>query len=119
MDTFSAVDSVPTSNFDQNLKDLISDYNEFVDKNGYTDRKITSYDSYNNSKSKAESDNREYQREIAKYEKKRKQLKNERKNLLKVTLIGEEVKEMKSINTHQEKLTIIKVINRFRKEERI
>ena len=51
--------------------------------------------------------------------KKRKQLKNERKNLLKVTLIGEEVKEMKSINTHQEKLTIIKVINRFRKEERI
>ena len=82
MDTFSAVDSVPTSNFDQNLKDLISDYNEFVDKNGYTDRKITSYDSYNNSKSKAESDNREYQREIAKYEKEKKAIEERKKEFI-------------------------------------
>lgn len=82
MDTFSAVDSVPTSNFDQNLKDLISDYNEFVDKNGYTDRKITSYDSYNNSKSKAKSDNREYQREIAKYEKEKKAIEERKKEFI-------------------------------------
>lgn len=82
MDTFSAVDSVPTSNFDQNLKDLISDYNEFVDKNGYTDRKITSYDSYNNSKSKAESDNREYQKEIAKYEKEKKAIEERKKEFI-------------------------------------
>lgn len=82
MDTFSAVDSVPTSNFDQNLKDLISDYNEFVDENGYTDRKITSYDSYNNSKSKAESDNREYQREIAKYEKEKKAIEERKKEFI-------------------------------------
>lgn len=82
MDTFSAVDSVPTSNFDQNLKDLISDYNEFVDENGYTDRKITSYDSYNNSKSKAKSDNREYQREIAKYEKEKKAIEERKKEFI-------------------------------------
>lgn len=82
MDTFSAVDSVPTSNFDQNLKDLISDYNEFVETNGYTDRKITSYDSYNNSKSKAESDNREYQREIAKYEKEKKAIEERKKEFI-------------------------------------
>lgn len=80
MDTFSAVDSVPTSNFDQNLKDLISDYNEFVDKNGYTDRMITSYESYNNSKSKAESDNKKYQEEIATYEKEKKALEKQKKD---------------------------------------
>lgn len=80
MDTFSAVDSVPTSTFDKNLKDLISDYNEFVDKNGYTDRMITSYDSYNNSKSKAESDNKKYQEEIATYEKEKKALEKQKKD---------------------------------------
>ena len=80
MDTFSAVDSVPTSTFDQNLKDLISDYNEFVDKNGYTDRMITSYDSYNDSKSKAESDNKKYQEEIATYEKEKKALEKQKKD---------------------------------------
>lgn len=82
MDTFSSMDSVPTSTFDQNLKDLISDYNEFVDKNGYTDRMITSYDSYNNSKSKAESDNREYQREIVKYEKEKKAIEERKKEFI-------------------------------------
>lgn len=80
MDTFSSMDSVPTSTFDQNLKDLINDYNEFVDKNGYTDRMITSYDSYNNSKSKAESDNKKYQEEIATYEKEKKALEKQKKD---------------------------------------
>ena len=80
MDTFSSMDSVPTSTFDQNLKDLISDYNEFVDKNGYTDRMITSYESYNNSKSKAESDNKKYQEEIATYEKEKKALEKQKKD---------------------------------------
>lgn len=80
MDTLSSIDSVPTSTFDQNLKDLISDYNEFVDKNGYTDRMITSYDSYNNSKSKAESDNKKYQEEIATYEKEKKALEKQKKD---------------------------------------
>lgn len=80
MDTFSSMDSVPTSTFDQNLKDLISDYNEFVDKNGYTDRMITSYDSYNDSKSKAESDNKKYQEEIATYEKEKKALEKQKKD---------------------------------------
>ncbi len=80
MDTFSSIDSVPTSTFDQNLKDLISDYNEFVDKNGYSDRMITSYDSYNNSKSKAESDNKKYQEEIATYEKEKKELEKQKKD---------------------------------------
>lgn len=80
MDTFSAVNSVPTSTFDQNLKDLISDYNEFVDKNGYSDRMITSYDSYNDSKSKAESDNKKYQEEIATYEKEKKALEKQKKD---------------------------------------
>lgn len=80
MDTFSSVDSVPTSTFDQNLKDLISDYNEFVDKNGYTDRMITSYDSYDNSKSKAKSDNKKYQEEIATYEKEKKALEKQKKD---------------------------------------
>lgn len=80
MDTFSSMDSVPTSTFDQNLKDLISDYNEFVDKNGYSDRMITSYDSYNDSKSKAESDNKKYQEEIATYEKEKKALEKQKKD---------------------------------------
>lgn len=80
MDTFSSIDSVPTSTFDQNLKDLISDYNEFVDKNGYSDRMITSYDSYNDSKSKAESDNKKYQEEIATYEKEKKALEKQKKD---------------------------------------
>lgn len=83
MDTFSSMDSVPTSTFDQNLKDLISDYNEFVDKNGYTDRMITSYESYNNSKSKAESDNKKYQEEIATYEKEKKALEKQKERLSK------------------------------------
>lgn len=81
MDTFSSMDSVPTSTFDQNLKDLISDYNEFVDKNGYSDRMITSYDSYNDSKSKAESDNKKYQEEIATYEKEKKALEKQKERL--------------------------------------
>lgn len=79
MDTFSVDGSIPENNFDQSLKEMIKEYNDYVDENGYDNRKISGYDSYNDSKTQSEKAEREYQTEIAKYEKEKKEIENKKK----------------------------------------
>lgn len=79
MDTFSVDGSIPDNNFDQSLKEMIKEYNDYVDENGYDNRKISGYDSYNDSKTQSEKAEMEYQTEIAKYEKEKKEIENKKK----------------------------------------
>lgn len=79
MDTFSVDGSIPENNFDQSLKEMIKEYNDYVDANGYDNRKISGYDSYNDSKTQSEKAEMEYQTEIAKYEKEKKEIENKKK----------------------------------------
>lgn len=79
MDTFSVDGSIPENNFDQSLKEMIKEYNDYVDENGYDNRKISGYDSYNDSKTQSEKAEREYQTEIAKYEKEKEEIENKKK----------------------------------------
>lgn len=79
MDTFSVDGSIPENNFDQSLKEMIKEYNDYVDANGYDNRKISGYDSYNDSKTQSEKAEMEYQTEIAKYEKEKKEIENNKK----------------------------------------
>lgn len=79
MDTFSVDGSIPENNFDQSLKEMIKEYNDYVDENGYDNRKISGYDSYNDSKTQSEKAEMEYQTEIAKYEKEKKEIEDKKK----------------------------------------
>jgi len=62
------------------LRQLINDYNDYVDKNGLTDRKITDLSSLSKSKQEYEKVTKSYENDIKKNETKKKNIEAQKKN---------------------------------------
>lgn len=80
----------------QELRDMINDYNEYVDKNGLSDRKITDLTSVNTAKHRYELSNENYENTIKRKE-------QEKKNIEKQKSSFEESGEYKRRNKREEK----------------
>ena len=80
----------------QELRDMINDYNEYVDKNGLSDRKITDLTSVNTAKHRYELSNENYEKTIKRKE-------QEKKNIEKQKSSFEESGEYKRRNKREEK----------------
>lgn len=80
----------------QELRDMINDYNEYVDKNGLSDRKITDLTSVNTAKHRYELSNENYEKTIKSKE-------QEKKNIEKQKSSFEESGEYKRRNKREEK----------------
>lgn len=80
----------------QELRDMINDYNEYVDKNGLTDRKITDLTSVNTAKHRYELSNENYENTIKRKE-------QEKKNIEKQKSSFEGSDEYKRRNKREEK----------------
>lgn len=80
----------------QELRDMINDYNEYVDKNGLSDRKITDLTSVNTAKHRYELSNENYENIIKRKE-------QEKKNIEKQKSSFEESGEYKRRNKREEK----------------
>lgn len=80
----------------QELRDMINDYNEYVDKNGLSDRKITDLTSVNTAKHRYELSNENYENTIKIKE-------QEKKNIEKQKSSFEESGEYKRRNKREEK----------------
>lgn len=80
----------------QELRDMINDYNEYVDKNGLFDRKITDLTSVNTAKHRYELSNENYENTIKRKE-------QEKKNIEKQKSSFEESGEYKRRNKREEK----------------
>lgn len=80
----------------QKLRDMINDYNEYVDKNGLSDRKITDLTSLNTAKHRYELSNENYENTIKRKE-------QEKKNIEKQKSSFEESGEYKRRNKREEK----------------
>ena len=80
----------------QELRDMINDYNEYVDKNGLSDRKITDLTSVNTAKHRYELSNENYEKTIKRKE-------QEKKNIEKQKSSFEGSSEYKRRNKRDEK----------------
>lgn len=80
----------------QELRDMINDYNEYVDKNGLSDRKITDLTSVNTAKHRYELSNENYEKTIKRKE-------QEKKNIEKQKSSFEGSSEYKRRNKREEK----------------
>lgn len=80
----------------QELRDMINDYNEYVDKNGLSDRKITDLTSVNTAKHRYELSNENYENTIKRKE-------QEKKNIEKQKSSFEGSDEYKRRNKREEK----------------
>ena len=80
----------------QELRDMINEYNEYVDKNGLSDRKITDLTSVNTAKHRYELSNENYEKTIKSKE-------QEKKNIEKQKSSFEESGEYKRRNKREEK----------------
>ena len=80
----------------QELRDMINDYNEYVDKNGLSDRKITDLTSVNTAKHRYELSNENYEKTIKRKE-------QEKKNIEKQKSSFEGSGEYKRRNKREEK----------------
>ena len=80
----------------QELRDMINDYNEYVDKNGLSDRKITDLTSVNTAKHRYELSNENYENTIKRKE-------QEKKNIEKQKTSFEGSSEYKRRNKRDEK----------------
>ena len=80
----------------QELRDMINDYNEYVDKNGLSDRKITDLTSVNTAKHRYELSNENYENTIKRKE-------QEKKNIEKQKSSFEGSSEYKRRNKREEK----------------
>lgn len=80
----------------QELRDMINDYNEYVDKNGLSDRKITDLTSVNTAKHRYELSNENYEKTIKRKE-------QEKKNIEKQKSTFEGSSEYKRRNKREEK----------------
>ena len=80
----------------QELRDMINDYNEYVDKNGLSDRKITDLTSVNTAKHRYELSNENYENTIKRKE-------QEKKNIEKQKSSFEGSGEYKRRNKREEK----------------
>lgn len=80
----------------QELRDMINDYNQYVDKNGLSDRKITDLTSVNTAKHRYELSNENYEKTIKRKE-------QEKKNIEKQKSSFEGSSEYKRRNKREEK----------------
>lgn len=87
----------------QELRDMINDYNEYVDKNGLSDRKITDMASFDTAKRRYELSNEHYEKTIKTKEEDKKRFEQEKKDIEKQKSTFEESGEYKRRNKRDEK----------------
>ena len=87
----------------QELRDMINDYNEYVDKNGLSDRKITDMASFDTAKHRYELSNEHYEQTIKTKEEDKKRFEQEKKDIEKQKSTFEGSGEYKRRNKRDEK----------------